>query len=113
MAEDTGQDKTEQPSAKRLSDARTKGQVPRSKEFTTVLVLIASAAAMMFLGERIIRSVAEVMTTSFSFSRKDIFDPVQMAHHFLYALQTISLDVGAFLAITVLAALIAPASTGG
>jgi flagellar biosynthetic protein FlhB len=113
MAEETGQDKTEEPSAKRLNDAREKGQVPRSKEFTTVLVLIASAAGMMFLGERMIRSVAEVMTKSFSFSRKEIFNPVEMAHHIIYALQTISLDLGAFLGITVLAALIAPASTGG
>ncbi|MDO7667354.1 MAG: EscU/YscU/HrcU family type III secretion system export apparatus switch protein, partial [Pseudomonadota bacterium] len=113
MAEETGQDKTEEPSAKRLNDAREKGQVPRSKEFTTVLVLIASAAGMMFLGERMIRSVSEVMTKSFSFSRKEIFNPVEMAHHIIYALQTISLDLGAFLGITVLAALIAPASTGG
>ena len=113
MAEDTGQDKTEQPTGKRLNDAREKGQVPRSKEFTTVLVLIASAVAMMFLGERIIRSVAEVMKVSFSFTRKEIFDPAAMVHHILHTLDIISFDLGAFLAITILAALIAPASTGG
>lgn len=113
MAEDTGQDKTEAPSAKRLSDAREKGQVPRSKEFTTVLVLIASAVAMIILGERMVRSVAEVMSKSFSFSRDQIFNPIEMANHFMYALHTVALDVGAFLAITVVAALVAPASTGG
>ena len=49
MAEESsGQDKTEQPSPKKLSDAREKGQVPRSKEFTTVIVLIASGVAMLF-----------------------------------------------------------------
>ncbi len=113
MAEDNAQEKTEQPSAKRLNDARDKGQVPRSKEFTTVLVLIASAVAMMFLGERIIHSVALVMEKSFSFSRKEIFDPMAIIHHMIYSIETISFDLGAFLAITVLAALIAPASTGG
>jgi len=113
MAEDSGQEKTEQPSAKRLNDAREKGQVPRSKEFTTVLVLIASAVAMLFLGEKMIRSVAQVMTKSFSFTRKELFDPVAMIHHLLYSLETIAPYLGSFLAITVLAALIAPASIGG
>ncbi|MDT8370536.1 MAG: flagellar biosynthesis protein FlhB [Gammaproteobacteria bacterium] len=113
MAEESGQEKTEQPSSKRLNDAREKGQVPRSREFTTVIVLIASAVAMLFIGEKIVRSVAEVMIKSFSFSRKELFDPAAIAHHFLYSLNTIALDVGTFLAITVLAALIAPASIGG
>ena len=114
MAEESsGQEKTEQPSAKRLNDAREKGQVPRSREFTTVMVLIASAVAMLFLGERIIQSLAEVMTKSFTFTRKELFDPAALAHHFLYSLETISLGLGSFLAVTVLAALIAPASIGG
>ncbi len=113
MAEESGQEKTEQPSAKRLTDAREKGQVPRSKEFTTVIVLISSAVGMLFLGERMLRSVAEVMTTSFSVTRKEIFDPAALAQHFLHALDIIALDLGSFLAITVLAALIAPASIGG
>ncbi len=113
MAEESGAEKTEQPSSKRLNDAREKGQVPRSKEFTTVIVLIASAVAMLFIGERIIRSVAEVMIKSFSFTRKELFDPSALIHHFLFSLDTIALDLGTFLAITVLAALIAPASIGG
>ena len=113
MAEDSGQDKTEEPSAKRLNDAREKGQVPRSKEFTTVLVLIASAIAMMFLGEGLIRSVSEVMEKSFSFTRKEIFDPIALIQHMFYSIETIAYTLGAFLAVTVLAALIAPASTGG
>ncbi len=113
MAEETGQEKTEEPSAKRLNDAREKGQVPRSKEFTTVIVLIASAVALMFLGEGIIQSLSKVMTKSFSFNRKEIFDPAALADHFWFSLETISLPLGAFLAITALAALIAPTSIGG
>ncbi len=77
MAEESsGQEKTEQPTAKRLSEAREKGQVPRSREFTTVIVLIASAVAMLFLGSRIIRSISAVMKDSFTFIRKEIFNPL-------------------------------------
>ena len=45
MAE-TGQEKTEQATAKRLEDARKKGQVPRSIELSTAAVCIAAAVAM-------------------------------------------------------------------
>ena len=37
MAENDGQEKTEQPTGKRIEDARKKGQVPRSKEVGTLL----------------------------------------------------------------------------
>lgn len=114
MAEqDQGQEKTELPTPKRLSDARQKGQVPRSVEFTTVLVLIASAAIMFVLGERIIESLAQVMTESLTFERKDIFNPVMMMHAFLRSLEVIAFDLGSFLAVTAIAAIVAPASIGG
>ncbi len=46
MAEnDTPQhDRTEQPSTKRLDDARTRGEVPRSRELAMTAVVIAGAA---------------------------------------------------------------------
>lgn len=97
MAEESsGQEKTEQPTAKRLSDAREKGQVPRSREFTTVIVLIASAMAMLFIGDSLISSVAEVMKDSLTFSRKEIFNPVEMMQHFLSSLETIAVDLASF-----------------
>lgn len=111
--EDKAQEKTEQPTEKRMNDAREKGQVPRSKEFTTVIVLIAGAVGMMFVGGNIISSVSAVMEKSFSFTRKEIFDPVAITHHMIYSIETIAVDLGLFFGITVLAALIAPASIGG
>lgn len=114
MAEqDQAQEKTEQPTEKRINDAREKGQVPRSKEFTTVIVLMAGAVAMMFLGGGIVESVANVMKKSFSLTRKELFDPVAMMHHMIHSLETIAFDLGFFFAITILAALVAPASIGG
>ena len=111
--EDKAQEKTEQPTEKRINDAREKGQVPRSKEFTTVIVLIAGAVAMMFVGGNMIRSVSTVMEKSFSFTRKEIFDPLAIIQHMIYSIETIVFDLGTFFGITILAALIAPASIGG
>ncbi|HCJ38762.1 MAG TPA: flagellar biosynthetic protein FlhB, partial [Halieaceae bacterium] len=40
MAEEqTGQERSEQPTAKRLTEARKKGQVARSRELNTLLVM--------------------------------------------------------------------------
>ena len=113
MAEQSAQEKTEEPTAKRLDEARNKGQVPRSRELTTVLVLIASALALLFMGQNIIASVAEVMNKSFSFTRKELFDPMAMIHHFFYSIETILFDLGLFLGVTVIAAITAPALIGG
>lgn len=114
MAEqDSGQERNEAPSGKRLQDAREKGQVPRSQELSTVVVLVASAIAMVFVGDNLIRSLSEVMTQSFSLSRKLIMDPHMMAQQLILALKTIALDLGSFLAVTLIAALAAPALIGG
>lgn len=113
MAEQTGQEKTEQPTGKRLEDARQKGQVPRSKELTTVMVLIASAIALFFMGGSLVSDMAAVMNESFTLTQKQIFDPMAMVHHFMHMIEIISFDLGIFLAITVLAALAAPALIGG
>jgi flagellar biosynthetic protein FlhB len=41
------QDRTEQPSAKRLDEARERGEVPRSRELAMTAVVIAGAAALL------------------------------------------------------------------
>jgi flagellar biosynthetic protein FlhB len=111
--EEKGQEKTEQPTEKRINDAREKGQVPRSKEFTTVIVLMAGAVAMMFLGTNLVESVANVMEKAFTLTRKEIFDPVAMTHLMIHSLEIIAFDLGMFFGLTILASLIAPASIGG
>src|SRR5690554_1197696 len=51
MAEnENGQEKTEQPSEKRLREAREKGNVPRSRELSTVAVFGAGVATLLALG---------------------------------------------------------------
>lgn len=114
MAEqDSGQERTEAPSGKRLQDAREKGQVPRSQELSTVVVLVASSVAMLFVGGSLINGLADVMTQSFSLNRKLIMDPHMMAQQLILALKIMAVDVGMFLGITLLAALSAPALIGG
>lgn len=113
MAEESGQEKTEEPTAKRLEEAREKGQVPRSRELTTVLVMILSAIALFFVGENIIADLGEVMTLSFSLTRKQLFDTDAMVNTFIHGIEIMAFDLGIFMAVTVVAALAAPALIGG
>lgn len=114
MAEqDSAQEKTEEPSAKRLQEAREKGQVPRSQELNTVMVLLASAAAMFVVGEGLIQSLADVMTLGMSFDRNDLFDVGAMLDSLWKGVEIMAWDLMLFLAVTVIAALSAPALIGG
>ena len=49
MAEEQQQqDRTEQPTPKRLEDARKKGEVPRSRELTMTGVMLSGAATLLW-----------------------------------------------------------------
>ena len=52
-------DKTEKPTAKRLKDARDKGQVARSRDLALAAASIAATIALARLGERLLRGLGE------------------------------------------------------
>ena len=60
------QEKTEQPTPKRLEKAREKGQVPRSRELNTMTVMIAAAGALMLFGGSILEGLREILVNGLS-----------------------------------------------
>ena len=56
---DDGGEKTEEPTAKKKSDARNKGQVAKSQELNAAFVLFIGFWAMKILGSSIYREIAE------------------------------------------------------
>ena len=50
MAEESDLEKTEEPTGRRIEQAREKGQVPHSRELGTFLVLIVAGAAFWMMG---------------------------------------------------------------
>jgi flagellar biosynthesis protein FlhB len=52
---------TEPPSAKRLRDARRRGEVARSGEAVTAVVLVAGASALAWMGAGVFAGLAELM----------------------------------------------------
>ena len=50
MAEESDLDKTEEPSGRRIEQAREQGQVPHSRELGTFLVLMVAGATFWMMG---------------------------------------------------------------
>ncbi|MBA4501049.1 flagellar biosynthesis protein FlhB [Marinobacterium marinum] len=113
MAEETGQEKSEEPTEKRLREAREKGDIPRSRELSATVLLLAAAASALLFGGQVAGSMINIMVESFSLDRQDIFDPARMFTHLGEALFEGFLSLWGFYLLTLLAALLSPIALGG
>ena len=58
MADDKSQEeKTEQPTPRKLEDARKKGQVARSQELNSVIIIITGMMALLFFSSNIMSNL--------------------------------------------------------
>ncbi|PAY01306.1 flagellar biosynthesis protein FlhB [Pseudoalteromonas sp. HM-SA03] len=78
MAEDSGQERTEEPTSKKIDDARKKGQIARSKELGTTFVLLFSAIALLLYGPGIGKALYNVMGRMLSLNRNETYDITKM-----------------------------------
>jgi flagellar biosynthetic protein FlhB len=85
MAEDSDLERTEPASARKLEQARERGNVPRSRELATLAVLLASASVISFLGLFMYQGLARMMRNSLSFDLADVASPEMMGHNLMEA----------------------------
>jgi len=67
-------DKTEAPTAKRRKDAIDNGEVLKSRDFATALMVLAGCGWIAMLGPQMVKACEGLMTASFRFGRADIED---------------------------------------
>jgi flagellar biosynthetic protein FlhB len=114
MAENQdGQEKTEEATPKRQEEARKKGQVPRSRELTTMAMLLMAAIAMTFMGERMVVQLGDIMRLGLAVERAKVFDPWSVIELFGQAMSLGILLMLPFLVLMVATALAAPVALGG
>lgn len=114
MAEEqTGQERTEDPTERRKTEARKKGQVPRSKELNTMLSLLIAGAGLWMLGGALVDSMFSITVAGFSFDRSLAFETERVPVHFMYLVAETLVALLPFLAVTVVAALAGPLLMGG
>ena len=111
--EDSGQEKTEEPTAKREDDARKKGDIARSKELNTVVVLMVGSTMLWIAGDRIFKGMWTVMEKSFSIDRSLIYDPIATVMRLQLFMQHAVGFIAPFLAAMMVAALAGPIAMGG
>ncbi len=85
MAENDGQERTEEATPKRAQEAREKGQVPRSRELNTTAALLAAATAFVTMGDNMVRSLAAQVHDGLVLTREQAFDTSQLANRFVDA----------------------------
>ncbi len=113
MAEDTSQEKTEEPTERRIEESRKKGQVARSKELNTLLSLMAAAIGMVFLGQYLMADLFELMINGLSFEPIRLTSSDQM---FEVIREQMGMGLAAILPILgllVFAAFLGPIAMGG
>ena len=113
MAEDSSQEKTEQPTARRIEKAREDGQVPRSRELSMAIIMVISSAYLLMAGDGIIVDIRQLLESSLTLERDAIMDtgqlPVAWFERFVEGIMAIM----PLLLITLILALITPALIGG
>ncbi|WEJ63392.1 flagellar biosynthesis protein FlhB [Thiomicrorhabdus lithotrophica] len=114
MAENAdGSEKSEEPTQKKIQESRDKGQVPRSKELTTVLMTLSAAVFFLMYGNVMIEDFMTLGTRGLSFDRDVAFDTHKLFDLIIaLVLQAIYL-VTPFILVMVIIALISPVLLGG
>lgn len=80
MAEggDDSQEKTEEPTSRRLEKARDEGQIPRSKELTSSAILISGSIGLFVFAPLMSEHMSDISRFNFSFDRDVAFDTAAM-----------------------------------
>lgn len=85
MAEDSDLERTEPASARKLEQAREKGNVPRSRELATLAVLLASVAVIAMMGLFMFQGLDRIMRNALSFDQADVANASMMGRNLFEA----------------------------
>lgn len=114
MAENQdGQEKTEQPTEKKLREAREKGQVPRSRELATVLMMLAAGLYFYALGPNAMTQFEMLLRQGLLFDRQVATDMGKAFDHIM-AIFVLAWQISwPFMLIMVVIAIVSPIFVGG
>jgi flagellar biosynthetic protein FlhB len=87
MAEDSGAEKTEDASPRRLEKAREEGDIPRSRELATFAVLMVAGAGLWITGDSLVGRLSGALASGLTLDREQIYNPNVL-------LERIAVDVG-------------------
>lgn len=113
MAEDSDLERTEQPSQRRIDQAREDGDVPRSRELSTCLVLMAAGMGVWFMGDGMVRQLKGMLTSVLTLDRDTMYDPNILFTRIGGNVGELLLTFAPFALLLIVAAIASPLLIGG
>ena len=113
MAEGENEDRTEQASEKRLQEAREKGEVPRSRDLSGAMVVLAGVIALLSHSETMYVHARHIYTLGMQYPREALFTDKLPLHALAGAAhEALAILIPIFTA-TLMATVAAPVLIGG
>jgi len=113
MSEESDLERTEEATSQRLQKAREEGQVVRSQELTTFVLLMAAGAGLLFMGPGLMEKLLQIMKAGMQLDRDLAFQPDLMLNR-LYELSFEGLiAMGPILLLLIIVAFCAPMLLSG
>ncbi|OCG20457.1 MULTISPECIES: flagellar biosynthesis protein FlhB [unclassified Gilliamella] len=112
MADDNDLDKSEQPTDSKIKKAREKGQIPRSRELTSLIILLIGIFLFGLMGSHLVNQLIIIIKTAMTFSYKTdddkliVFNLVNLLTHGFWSIAPIFFGL-------VIVAIFAPLCVGG
>ena len=106
-------ERTEQPTQKRLEEARKNGQIARSTDLNAAAVVLIAGGSLHFLGRGLGSDLFDLMRGGLTISRTQALDASSAISMFAASVQHALLACAPILGLTLLAALLAPLTLGG
>ena len=110
---DESDDKTEAPTPHRLEKAREEGQIPRSRELTSLLILLVGVSVIWFGGVSLARRLSGMLSAGLHFDHSIIKDPNLILGQIILLIREAMLALLPLISGVVLVALISPVMLGG
>ena len=110
---ESSEEKTEEPTSRRLQKAREEGQVARSQELPAAAVTIAALGMMLITGNLLISKLAEAFSSGFNFDRKLVHSSNLLPAIFGQELLESFLLIAPLLLLTAAVAIASSGATGG
>lgn len=109
---DESDDKTEAPTPHRLEKAREEGQIPRSRELTSLLILLVGVSVIWFGGVSLARRLSGMLSAGLHFDHSIINDPNLILGQIILLIREAMLALLPLISGVVLVAIISPVMLG-
>ena len=106
-------DKTEQPTPKRLDEARKKGDIPRSRDLSAAAVMMMAGVGFYLMGAQIGTGISEMMRSGLMLSPDVLTDESWMTTALVNAMGQAALACLPLIGLIMLTAAITPLALGG